>query len=62
MIRYLKEYLMEPAWKHQAIPDPGPPGPVTYYYILKGKVYIPMPGGRDVIPAPDWLEYADLKL
>ncbi len=54
--------LRVPVWEHVPIPDPGPPGPVTYYYIIDGKAYVPMPGGRDVIAAIDWLEYAELKV
>ena len=62
MIRYLGGIIKAPAWEHEAIPEPGAPGPVTYYYIMKGKPYMPIPGGRDVTPAIDWREYAELKV
>lgn len=62
VIKFKGGFLIEPGWEHQAIPDPGLPGPVTYYYILEGKVYMPTVDGEDVRPAPDWMEYVDLRL
>lgn len=62
MIKFLGGIIYAPAWEHLGIPDPGSPGPVTYIYFLEGEAYIPMTCGRDVVPAPDWIPYVELKV